>query len=80
VEKPVYLVVEEGRKMVEAARKYNRVVQAGTMQRLALDFQQACDIVRRGELGRSPCAHVELREFARGRHRQPAGQRSSARP
>jgi predicted dehydrogenase len=52
VEKPVCLVVEEGRKMVEAARKYNRVVQAGTMQRSAVHFQQACDIVRRGELGK----------------------------
>src|SRR6266568_8742027 len=33
VEKPISVVVEEGRKMVEAARKYDRVVQAGTMQR-----------------------------------------------
>ena len=52
VEKPVCVVVEEGRTMVEAARKYNRVVQAGTMQRSAVHFQQACDIVRRGELGK----------------------------
>jgi predicted dehydrogenase len=28
------------------------VVQAGTMQRSAIHFQQACDIVRRGELGK----------------------------
>ena len=33
VEKPASVYVEEGRKMVQAARKYNRVVQAGTMQR-----------------------------------------------
>ena len=52
VEKPVCVVIEEGRMMVEAARKYNRVVQAGTMQRSAVHFQQACDIVRRGELGK----------------------------
>jgi predicted dehydrogenase len=52
VEKPVCVAIEEGRKMVEAARKYNRVVQAGTMQRSAVHFQQACDIVRRGDLGK----------------------------
>jgi len=33
VEKPSCRFVEEGRKMVQAARKYNRIVQAGTMQR-----------------------------------------------
>jgi len=33
VEKPISVTVEEGRIMVEAARKYNRVVQVGTMQR-----------------------------------------------
>ena len=33
VEKPACVYVEEGQKMVQAARKYNRVVQAGTMQR-----------------------------------------------
>jgi len=52
VEKPICVAVEEGRKMVEAARKYNRVVQAGTMQRSAEHFQEACAIVRRGELGK----------------------------
>ncbi|HUO27744.1 MAG TPA: Gfo/Idh/MocA family oxidoreductase [Bryobacteraceae bacterium] len=52
VEKPISVTVEEGHKMVEAARKYNRVVQAGTMQRSAVHFQEACDIVRKGELGK----------------------------
>src|SRR5947209_4396105 len=32
VEKPVCVYVDEGPKMIEAARKYDRVVQAGTMQ------------------------------------------------
>ena len=52
VEKPICVAVEEGRKMVQAARKYNRVVQAGTMQRSGTHFQQACDIVRSGKLGK----------------------------
>ena len=52
VEKPICCAIEEGEKMVQAARKYNRVVQAGTMQRSALHFQKACDLVRSGELGK----------------------------
>ena len=52
VEKPVCVAVEEGKKMVEAARKYKRVVQAGTMQRSAEHFQKACEIVRSGQLGK----------------------------
>lgn len=51
VEKPICRVVDEGVKMVQAARKYNRVVQAGTMQRSAKHFQEAVEIVRRGDLG-----------------------------
>jgi len=52
VEKPVSLTVDEGRKMVEAARKYKRVVQAGTMQRSSPVFRKACEIVRSGQLGK----------------------------
>ncbi|HET9319144.1 MAG TPA: Gfo/Idh/MocA family oxidoreductase, partial [Bryobacteraceae bacterium] len=46
VEKPVCVAIDEGLKMVEAARKYNRVVQAGTWQRSGQHFQKACEIVR----------------------------------
>jgi predicted dehydrogenase len=51
VEKPVCVAIEEGRKMVDAARKYKRVVQAGTMQRSAEHFQQAVKLVGDGVLG-----------------------------
>jgi predicted dehydrogenase len=51
VEKPACVYVEEGTKMVEAARKYKRVVQAGTMQRSGGFFQKAREIVKSGELG-----------------------------
>ncbi len=52
VEKPISVTVEEGVKMVQAARKYNRVVQAGTMQRSGVHFQKACQIVGSGEIGK----------------------------
>jgi predicted dehydrogenase len=52
VEKPVCMGVNEGVKMLQAARKYQRVVQSGTQQRSAAHFGKACEIVRSGELGR----------------------------
>ncbi|MCB1020348.1 MAG: Gfo/Idh/MocA family oxidoreductase [Acidobacteria bacterium] len=52
VEKPVCAALNEGAAMVKAARKYDRVVQAGTWQRSGQHFQKACEIVRSGELGR----------------------------
>ncbi len=51
VEKPISLTVAEGRKMVEAARKYKTVVQVGTQQRSGKHFQKAVKLVQDGELG-----------------------------
>ena len=51
VEKPACVYVNEGLKMVEAARKYKRVVQGGTMQRSGYFFKKAVEIVKSGELG-----------------------------
>jgi predicted dehydrogenase len=50
-EKPLSLTVYEGRKMVEAARKHNRVVQTGSQQRSAAHYQQAVKMIQDGELG-----------------------------
>jgi predicted dehydrogenase len=52
VEKPACVAISEGAVMVEAARKYKRVVQAGTWQRSGAHFQKACEIVKSGELGK----------------------------
>lgn len=51
VEKPTSRTITEGRRMVEAARRYDRVVQVGTQQRSAPHFQRAVEIVRSGRLG-----------------------------
>lgn len=51
VEKPVSHTILEGRKMVEAARKYNRVVQTGTQSRSSIATLQAIDFMRDGGLG-----------------------------
>jgi len=51
VEAPACVYVEEGAKMVQAARKYRRVVQAGTIQRSSGVLRKAREIVKSGELG-----------------------------
>jgi predicted dehydrogenase len=51
VETPSFVYLEEGARMVEAARKYKRVVQAGTAQRSGALFRRARDIVKSGALG-----------------------------
>ena len=58
VEKPASVYVEEGQKMVQAARKYNRVVQAGTMQRSGGYFKKAAEIVKSGVLGEITFCHT----------------------
>jgi predicted dehydrogenase len=51
VEKPLAHSIREGRAMVEAARRYNRIVQAGTQHRSAAHLAEAARIVQAGELG-----------------------------
>ncbi len=51
VEKPSSVAIAEGRKMVKAARKHNRIVQVGTQQRSAAHFQDAVRLVREGRIG-----------------------------
>ena len=51
VEKPVSHTIVEGRKMVEAARKYNRVVQTGTQGRSSIAVRQAMKFIHEGGLG-----------------------------
>ncbi len=51
VEKPVSHTVAEGRKMVEAARKYNRIVQTGTQSRSSIATINAFKYLQDGGLG-----------------------------
>ena len=57
VEKPLSLTVEEGRRMVEAARRHERVVQTGSQQRSGPHYIEAVRLVREGEIG--AVHHVE---------------------
>jgi len=51
-EKPLATSIGEGRAMVNAARRYGRVVQVGTQQRSGAHFQRAVEIVRSGQIGK----------------------------
>ena len=52
VEKPVSHEVWEGRQVVNAARKYNRIVQAGTQCRSSEGIAEAIQWLRQGNLGK----------------------------
>ena len=52
VEKPISVTVTEGRAMVDAARRYNRIVQTGTQQRSGKHFQHAAEFVKSGRIGK----------------------------
>jgi predicted dehydrogenase len=52
VEKPASHTLWEGRKMVEAAAKYNRVVQVGTMNRSRPAVRKAIEFIKGGGIGK----------------------------
>jgi predicted dehydrogenase len=58
VEKPASHNLQEGRRMVEAARKYHRVVQLGTQSRSSASLARAAELVRSGKLGKTPHARA----------------------
>ncbi|HEX3727910.1 MAG TPA: Gfo/Idh/MocA family oxidoreductase [Pirellulales bacterium] len=51
-EKPLTLYVQEGRALVDAVRKHERVLQVGTQQRSMAMNRVACELVRNGGLGK----------------------------
>jgi predicted dehydrogenase len=51
VEKPLSHNIKEGRAMVAAARKHNRIVQTGTQQRSAPHYREVERIIQSGALG-----------------------------
>lgn len=51
-EKPLTLYIREGRVLVNAVRKYGRVLQVGSQQRSMAMNRIACELIRTGGLGR----------------------------
>jgi predicted dehydrogenase len=51
LEKPLGTSIAEGRAAIDAAEKYDRIVQIGTQQRNWEHYQRAAEIIREGRLG-----------------------------
>ncbi len=77
VEKPVSHNVMEGRRIVDAARKYNKICQTGTQSRSAIGVQKAVAFLQEGKLGevkvaRALCYKPRGSIGARGNYAVPA--------
>lgn len=51
-EKPISLTIGEGRRIVEAVRKHNRVFQTGSHQRSMAANRLGCELIRNGRIGK----------------------------
>ncbi len=59
-EKPLSLTIREGREMVKAARRHQRIVQTGSQQRSDAKFRRACELVRSGKIGKVHTVRVGI--------------------
>lgn len=73
VEKPLSQTVLEGRKLIEAAKKYGRIVQHGTQNRSNESIRAAVEFMRAGKLGKVTLATAVdyKRRPGIGRHKGP---------
>ncbi len=59
-EKPLTLTIDEGKRLVQAVRKNNRILQTGSQQRSDARFRLACELVRNGRIGKLKEVNVWL--------------------
>ena len=59
VEKSISHNIGEGQKMIEAAMKYERIVQCGTQNRSSEYALSARDFIQRGDLGDIVAVHIK---------------------
>ncbi|MDR0814664.1 MAG: Gfo/Idh/MocA family oxidoreductase [Bacteroidales bacterium] len=76
-EKPYSHTIEEGKLMVQAINKYQRINQTGNMQRSWKNFRTACQLVRNGHIGDvievKVCCGPPPRKFNLKPEKVPAG-------
>jgi predicted dehydrogenase len=58
VEKPLSITIAEGRAMVEAARKHERIVQVGTHRRSSRLYMHLAEVIRGGAIGKITVARA----------------------
>lgn len=59
-EKPLTLTIHEGKSLIDAVRKYDRVFQTGSQQRSEGTFFTACSLVRSGRIGKLTAVYVNI--------------------
>ena len=59
-EKPVSITIHEGRRMVEAARRNDRIVQIGTQRRSSPAFARLAELVTSGKIGKVTVSRTYL--------------------
>jgi predicted dehydrogenase len=59
-EKPLSLTIHEAKSMIDAVRKYERVLQTGSQQRSDKEFRLACELVRSGRIGKIKTVKVDV--------------------
>jgi len=59
-EKPLTLTIGQGRKLCDAVARYGVVLQVGSQQRSAAEFQLACELVGSGKIGKLKAVKVGL--------------------
>jgi predicted dehydrogenase len=58
VEKPLSIAIREGRRIVDAARKHDRIVQVGTQRRSSKLYAQLAELVQSGAIGKVTSARA----------------------
>jgi predicted dehydrogenase len=66
VEKPLTRTVVEGRRLVQAAADYGRILQTGVQRRSGGAYQRVCELVRNGRIGRLTNVEVGILGINRG--------------
>lgn len=60
LQKPLTYTIAEGRRLVDAVRRNDVILQTGSQQRSDTTFRRACELVRNGRLGNLNSIHVTL--------------------
>lgn len=71
IEKPLSHTIEEGQRMRDAARRYNRVVQVGTQRRSMEHFKAAVEYAASGKLGKICMIRAWMHQVRRSIGRPP---------
>jgi predicted dehydrogenase len=70
-EKPISLTIREGRELINTARRYGAIYQAGTQRRSTGSYQFAREMVRQGKIGRVHTVEMQVWTGGTVPHQKP---------